>query len=150
MTERPGQALIAAQTAQLRELYPALRPGLNLGWRASWEGPLFPIDAREYRVRIVYYPKPRPRPPKQRFINPCITVISPALDLDADGRVPHTYRNERDPARPLLCVYDPDADEWNLHMALAETIVPWTARWLVFYEGWLATGEWLGGGRHPE
>ncbi|MGH8092034.1 MAG: hypothetical protein ACREIF_00990 [Chthoniobacterales bacterium] len=31
-------------------------------------------------------------------------------------------------------------------MRLADTIVPWTSRWLYFYEIWLATGEWMGGG----
>jgi len=32
---------------------------------------------------------------------------------------------------------------------LAETTVPWAARYLYFYEGWLLTGKWSGGGRHP-
>jgi hypothetical protein len=34
-------------------------------------------------------------------------------------------------------------------MYIADTIVPWAALWLVFYEYWLATGLWLGGGEHP-
>jgi hypothetical protein len=34
-------------------------------------------------------------------------------------------------------------------MLLAYTVVPWTSEWLVFYELWLITGEWLGGGTHP-
>lgn len=33
---------------------------------------------------------------------------------------------------------------------IANTIIPWTIEWLYYYELWLATGEWLGGGDHPE
>ena len=29
-------------------------------------------------------------------------------------------------------------------------LVGWAAEWLFFYEVWLATGMWLGGGLHPE
>jgi hypothetical protein len=31
-------------------------------------------------------------------------------------------------------------------MLLATSIVPWLLAWLIDYELWLATGEWLGGG----
>lgn len=34
-------------------------------------------------------------------------------------------------------------------MLLAKTILPWTAEWLLHYEVWLVTGEWVGGGVHP-
>ena len=34
-------------------------------------------------------------------------------------------------------------------MSIADTIVPWTAEWLVYYEIWLMTGEWYGGGDWP-
>jgi hypothetical protein len=34
-------------------------------------------------------------------------------------------------------------------MSIADTIVPWTAEWLVHYEIWLMTGEWYGGGDCP-
>ena len=29
---------------------------------------------------------------------------------------------------------------------ISDTIIPWVADWLLYYELWLATGEWLGGG----
>ena len=31
-------------------------------------------------------------------------------------------------------------------MYVAETTMPWAAEWLFFFELWLATDEWLGGG----
>jgi len=54
--------------------------------------------------------------------------------------VPHTYIGD------CLCLYYPDYDEWTSAMYIAETIVPWISLWLMYYEAWLATGEWLGGG----
>lgn len=34
-------------------------------------------------------------------------------------------------------------------MKLSDTYIAWTAEWLGYFEDWLATGEWAGGGRHP-
>jgi hypothetical protein len=34
-------------------------------------------------------------------------------------------------------------------MLLDRTIVPWAVLWLYFFEEWLRSGEWLGGGEHP-
>jgi hypothetical protein len=34
-------------------------------------------------------------------------------------------------------------------MPIADTIIPWTSEWLFFYELWLASGEWHGGGHDP-
>lgn len=34
-------------------------------------------------------------------------------------------------------------------MLIANTIVPWAVEWLFFYEVWLVTGEWGGGGEWP-
>lgn len=36
--------------------------------------------------------------------------------------------------------------EWNSGMLIANTIIPWASGWLFFYEFWLATGQWFGGG----
>ena len=36
--------------------------------------------------------------------------------------------------------------EWNPTMLLSRTIVPWASEWLLFYELWVITGVWLGGG----
>jgi len=34
-------------------------------------------------------------------------------------------------------------------MRLDQTVVPWTALWLLYFEEWLFSGEWAGGGLHP-
>jgi hypothetical protein len=72
-------------------------------------------------------------------------VLEPKLHpRDAGGRIPHMYDQER------LCLFLPGTGEWSPEKPIALTIVPWTSVWLFFYEVWLATGEWLGGGVEPE
>ncbi|WP_258193290.1 hypothetical protein [Paraburkholderia sp. BL25I1N1] len=34
-------------------------------------------------------------------------------------------------------------------MKLADTHLAWTVEWLGYFEEWLVTGEWAGGGYHP-
>jgi hypothetical protein len=56
--------------------------------------------------------------------------------------LPHVY--------PLntLCLFLGNR-EWHESIPIADTLVPWASEWLLYYELWLATGEWLGGGEHP-
>ena len=51
---------------------------------------------------------------------------------------------------PTLCLFDPAAYEWDPHLRIAETILPWSIKWLACYEFWLMTGRWVGGGRHAD
>lgn len=92
---------------------------------------------RNYQVRLRY-----------KLGNPpSVTVISPNLTLLAPNRrLPHVYYA----TTPLsLCLYLPGSGEWQPSKSLAETIVPWTAVWLFYFEDWLLTDEWKGGGKHP-
>jgi hypothetical protein len=73
-------------------------------------------------------------------------VIAPDLQALAQGRpLPHVY--EERPAR--ICLYLPDTDEWSPDKRIVGTIVPWAVLWLYYFEDWLTTGEWSGGGHHP-
>jgi hypothetical protein len=40
--------------------------------------------------------------------------------------------------------------DWQPWMYIADYIVPWVSTWLYFYEVWYATGNWFGGGTHPD
>lgn len=71
---------------------------------------------------------------------PIVRVLSPALAPDA----PHVYRGGE------LCLYWPKEWRWYGDELIAETIVPWTASWLFYYELWLDTGKWLGPSSHPD
>lgn len=89
------------------------RSGIALPLRPSELSPT-------YRVRIDYE---RERPPR-------IYVLSPKLVAGAK----HTFADGR------LCVY---WHEYENTLPFSETIIPWTAEWLYFYELWQVHGRWL-------
>ncbi len=84
-----------------------------------------------FRVRIELEPG---QLPKSYVEDPLLRPRTPG------EKIPHTYPG------PRPCLFYPKANEWGSHMRLSETIVPWLAEWLFFYEFWLATGVWNGGG----
>jgi hypothetical protein len=91
--------------------------------------------SREYLVALTYARKGTPK----------ATILNPDLQLLAGDRsLPHVYR---DPLR--LCLYVPGAGEWKGCMRLDQTFVPWTTTWLYYFEEWLVSDEWKGGGEHP-
>ena len=80
--------------------------------------------------------------------DPKAHVLSPDLRDLANGKLPpHTYGHAA--GRTQLCLYNPSSGDWTPQSWLADTMLPWTISWLRFYEIWLATGEWEGGGDHP-
>ena len=94
-----------------------------------WRGPLQPSETSpSYLVEI------RLRPPGL----PGVRVLSPRLRQDA----PHRYGDG------TLCLYWPRDWRWQPRSLLYQTIVPWTALWLFYYELWLDTGQWLGPSSH--
>lgn len=89
--------------------------------RTGIELPLRPSpESVTYQVRINYEPNASPK----------VFVVSPRLV----GKPPHLYRDGS------LCLY---WHEYTNSMGFGETIVPWTAEWLFFYELWQVQGEWL-------
>lgn len=76
---------------------------------------------------------------------PVVEVLEPKLKLHpGTTRLPHTYGGVR------LCLYRPSKNEWNEEQLMSETILRWATAWLAYYEFWFETGEWLGGGEHPD
>ena len=67
--------------------------------------------------------------------SPKVFVTEPQLE-----RPPHLYDDGS------LCLYYPKdvGKRWERNSKIAETIIPWTALWLHYYELYLETGEWLG------
>lgn len=108
-----------------------LRP-TSFIWR--YEASPSPLS-RVYRVRIEM----------TKATPPYTFIDDPDLHQLADGRdLPHIYKN---PTR--LCLYLPGTSEWRRWMRVDQTIVPWTVLWLYYFEDWLGSGEWKGGGTHP-
>lgn len=106
--------------------------------RLVWEFSARPSPlSREYRLRIVY----------KQGSSPKVFVDDPDLTELAQGqKLPHVYQQK--PTR--LCLYLPGTGQWSSEMWIYKTIVPWAVLWLYYFEDWLATGEWRGGGKHPE
>jgi hypothetical protein len=132
--------------------FPSFRLCLDADWIGIWEGTLCPI-AQSYRVRIVYFT--RRQFPAWELSNPyvSVTVLDPPVGPDPRGTgecVPHIYGLGCDPTFPRLCLYDPIACEYRPDMPIAGFIIPWAIDWLFFFEEWVRTGVWRGGGRHPE
>jgi hypothetical protein len=92
--------------------------------------------SREYEICITFRPGESPK----------VFVVSPTLtELAGDRKLPHVYY---DPLR--LCLYLPGSGEWESHMRIDKTFVPWTVTWLYYFEEWLDSDEWKGGGEHPD
>jgi hypothetical protein len=85
--------------------------------------------SRRYTLRIAY----------RAGGVPDVFVLTPELTLHPEADVlPHTYPGDR------LCLHLPG--RWSPHMYIAHATVPWTSEWLFYYELWLITGQWNGGG----
>lgn len=94
------------------------------------------VLSREYSIRIVF----------RRDATPDVFVTNPDLEELAGGRpVPHVYHN---PLR--LCLILPGTPEWTGTMRIDQTFVPWTTTWLYYFEEWLDSNDWKGGGVHPD
>ncbi|HWM81981.1 MAG TPA: hypothetical protein VNQ56_07935 [Pseudolabrys sp.] len=92
--------------------------------------------SREYTMRIKF----------QRGETPSVFVTDPDLSALAGGRpLPHVYH---DPLR--LCLTLPGTREWAGTMRIDQTFVPWATTWLYYFEEWLISDEWKGGGKHPD
>jgi hypothetical protein len=110
-----------------------LRNG-RLDWRfKSQPTPL----SRAYDLSLRYRP----------LSSPDVLVVEPDLTVLAKGRkLPHVYQQ-----RPtMLCLYLPGTAEWTSAMRIDATIIPWSALWLFYFEEWLTSNEWKGGGKHPD
>ncbi|MDX6000417.1 hypothetical protein [Rhizobium leguminosarum] len=82
-----------------------------------------------------------------------VKVLDPLIAPDVRGTgelTPHVYRHRQPPHSPALCAWDPVDEPFNPTVYLADHVIPAVIRWLVFYEDWLDTGVWRGGGKHPD
>lgn len=77
---------------------------------------------------------------------PRVLVRSPDLrGLAGERNLPHIFEDYDGMVN--LCLWK--KGDWRPGRLLATTTIVWTAEWFLFFEQWLFTGEWLGGGTHP-
>ncbi|MEW6159358.1 MAG: hypothetical protein AB1813_18180 [Verrucomicrobiota bacterium] len=116
---------VVIEQALIREKFPCLQTRIK-GLELICRGRIQPTEQSDaYRVEIRYSP----------WNSPNVRVINPAIPFTPGA---HMYSNG------TLCLYDWREQPWQKRWHLHETIIPWTAEWLVFYELWLLTGKWRG------
>ena len=109
----------------MKAAFPQFRWRVTRAGGVEWKGALQPTpESHTYDVVILHEPDRMP----------LVCVERPSIRKDAW----HRYRDGS------LCLYWPKEWRWSPRESLAETIVPWTAFWLYYYELWCVTGEWLG------
>ncbi|MDR3404777.1 MAG: hypothetical protein P4L99_19895 [Chthoniobacter sp.] len=67
--------------------------------------------------------------------DPTVRILRPDIPVDQKVHI-HSSGNLR--------LFDWREQKWQKGWHLHETIIPWTAEWLMFYELYLLTGKWLG------
>lgn len=112
-----------------------------------WEGWLQPsLFSRRYKVAVRYsFGKP-----------PVCVVTEPDLVALAETTaIPHLYSKDKHIPGAKLCLFLPSSQsdnklsEWRSQLKISDTVIPWASLWLFYFEQWLHTGHWEGGGKHP-
>lgn len=118
---------IPQQVQCIHDLFPSFKHSINVKSKTvTWRGVLQPTPKSvEYEIFIKY----------KLLENPKVWIKSPEIDLNCK----HIY-----PQDNSLCLYYPHDKEWTEKNYIGETIIPWTAEWLRFYEIWQKTGIWFG------
>jgi hypothetical protein len=125
---------IAQQVASIKAKYPNLSVTYN-HLQLKVIGHVRPTSRSEqYTIEVKYHLKEQPK----------VRVLSPELVVNHKGeKIPHVYPGNR------LCLFQPKYNEFTGAKFISDTIIPWTSLWLYHYEVWHVTGDWHGGGEHP-
>lgn len=93
----------------------------------------------QYKIKLLY----------DLYSSPKVFAIEPNLyELTGGIEPPHIYIFNEDVTK--LCLFYPSSNEWSSDKYLSETVVPWACLWFMYFNGWMATGKWYGGGKHPK
>lgn len=76
-------------------------------------------------------------------IRPRIYILDLLEKVDGNLELPHVWNDKKQE----ICLYYPIYKEWT-HYKKISIFVPWVSEWLYYYELWLVTGTWYGGGIH--
>lgn len=130
---------LVVQAGFLKYMFPGSKISRNREDSLIWTHTITPTPlSLNYTIKLHY----------KRFDGVKVYIIDPKPLPLAKGKtsLPHVYST----TEQRLCLYFPTTREWNVSMLYTKTIIPWACEWLMFYETWVATGTWLGGGIHHE
>lgn len=106
----------------------------------TWYGEIKPTPvSRSYKIKIHC---------KGFNKRPRVVLYGEKIEGIERPDFPHHFQINEDKQEVVLCLHMPY--EFDYKCWIADTIVPWTQEWLYYYEIWLATGEWCGGGHNPQ
>lgn len=127
------------QAGNLKNMFPNSIIKRNKEEKLEWIGYLQPTPlSRKYKVKFIYR--------RNKGVSAYVIEPKPLELLSNSKHLPHVYSTEEQ----KLCLYYPGIREWDVSMLYTETIVPWISEWLMYYELWLITGDWLGDSIHPQ
>lgn len=90
-------------------------------------GLITPDETREtYKISIL----------KKYYDPPKVFIKSPIIE-EPNSKI-HRYNDKS------LCLYDWRDKPWKKHYLIDEKLIPWISEWIIFYELYKETGEWLG------
>ena len=123
----------------LQKEYPESKCTLCCG-KLIWSGEIRPSPlSRAYKIRIECLGFHR---------RPKVILYGDHIDGIEKRDFPHHFEIDRKKSEVVLCLHMPY--EYDYRAWIADTIIPWIQEWLYFYEIWLATAEWCGGGHSPK
>jgi hypothetical protein len=109
----------------LHEKFPSFHGRVN-GDRLACRGKLQPTELSPlYKVDVAY----------RYGDDPKVWVVEPEIPYE---RAIHMY------ADASLCLYDWREQPWKESYHLYDTVLPWAAEWLLYYEIYKLTGKWIG------
>ncbi|WP_282773611.1 phospholipase D-like domain-containing protein [Phaeodactylibacter xiamenensis] len=112
------------QKSAIEKTYDFLKCKVNNG-QLICTGDLQPDGCEKYSIRIEF----------QAGFAPAVFITS--HDIEPSNEI-HIYKDGS------LCLFYPGDLKWKNNLRISEYIIPWVAEWIVFYELWLMTGEWMG------
>lgn len=130
----------AAQLREMERQWPRFKGRKLPDGTLLWYGTLTP-KSQTYAMLVYWKPS--------TTILPFVIVDTPKIrprDGGTFAEIPHLIFDADKPEDSALCLFDPDGNEWTPADLIAETTIPWAAEWLLYYELWHVTGEWLGSG----
>lgn len=104
-----------------------------------WYGRICPTPlSRTYSVKIIF-----------SYYQPIeVLIYGDELQKLDSIDFPHKYHIDLEKKIIKICLYRYNY-EFSKYKFISNTIIPWIVEWLYYYEIWLSTNEWLGGGEHP-
>ncbi|CAI2473783.1 Uncharacterised protein [Serratia proteamaculans] len=112
-----------------------------------WEGWLQPsLFSRRYKIAVRYTLGKLPV---------CVVTEPDLFALAGTTAIPHLYPKDKHISGARLCLFLPSSQaddklsEWRSQLKISDTVIPWASLWLFYFELWLHTGHWEGGGKHP-